>query len=304
MDPIELVWKGVLVPALLAGVVLAVGWKAWRSKAEGCDGRWSGALALGAAFFSAFVLQSGMPASLMPDSSRTPTGLDWLAWLVIPAALLLPLESRLPLESKLGRWRHAWRGVVAVVVIRLVLRNAFENIWEESEGRIWLAGLVVLYLLWWALLASVAESRSGATSPLVLWTIATGLAVLSALTGSARIAQLSGALAAGLGAATVISWRRPDLSLSGGATGMAVLLLFGLGMNAHVFSYTETPEILLLAAAPFMTLFAAWKPLRLERPALRVLVVMALTALPIAIAITRAALAFVAETDEYDEYNY
>ncbi len=296
MDPQELVLVGVLAPALAAGVLLGLGWKAWRREDEGIDGRWSGGPALALAFLLTFVLVSGLPASLLPDSPRTPTGLDWLAWLSLPALLLLAFEH------KLGRWKHVLRGVVALAAVRLVLHNAFESTFAVDEGGKWLAGLTILYLVLWAALARVCGQRSGASSPLVLWTLATGLAVLAGLTGSVKIGQLGGALAAGLGAATVIAWRRPRLTLSGSGVGMALLLLFGLGMNAHVFSYTEGPEILLVASAPLFALLADLPPLRFKRPALRTATVMLLTALPIVVAITRAAIAFAAEADEYGGY--
>ena len=296
MDPQELLLTGVLAPALAAGVLLGLGWKVWRREDADSDGRWSGAPALAIAFLLTFYLLSGMPVSLLPDSPRTPTGLDWLAWLAVPAIFLLPLEQ------KLGRWKHLLRGVVAIAMVRLVLNTAFESTFEANAGGRWLAGLSALYVLLWAALTRVCGQRTGASSPLVLWTMAAGLAVLAALTGSAKIGQLGGALAAALGAATVLAWCRPRLTLAGGGVGLALLLLFGLGMNAHVYSYTESTEILLIASAPLFALLADLPPLRFKRPALRTLVVVLLTALPIGIAITRAAMAFAAESDEYGDY--
>ena len=221
MDPQELLLTGVLAPALAAGVLLGLGWRVWRREDADSDGRWSGAPALAIAFLLTFYLLSGMPVSLLPDSPRTPTGLDWLAWLAVPAIFLLPLEQ------KLGRWKHLLRGVVAVAMVRLVLNTAFESTFEADVGRRWLAGLSALYMLIWAALTRVCGQRTGASSPLVLWTMAAGLAVLAALTGSAKIGQLGGALAAALGAATVLAWCRPRLTLAGGGVGLALLLLFG-----------------------------------------------------------------------------
>lgn len=296
MDPIEIALQCVLIPAVLAGIVLACAWRAWKRDSQR-DGRPWGALAIALAFASTFYFLSGLPTSLLPDSPRTPTGLDWLAWMTFPAALLLPLEA------KLGKARHILRGVVAAIVVRLVLRNAFASIWEAQEGWIWFGVLTALYLAIWAAIARSTSRRPGASSPMLLWLLATGLAVLAGLTGSALIAQLTGALAAGFGAAIVISWRIPRFSLSGSGSSMGLLLLFALGLNAHFFSYTTGTDILLLAAAPFAALLAELPPLRFKRPALRTLTVLALASIPIAVALTRAAMAFLAEAED-DYYDY
>ena len=294
MDPQQILLPGVLLPAIATGLVLAFGWKLWRRAPAGIDGRWSGAPALALGFAAAFVAISGVPTSFLPGSSRTPTGLDWLAWLTIPLALVLP---SLP---KFGRWRHLLRGVIAVSVVRLVLHNAFQRTWEDAEGWKWLGGLSALYLLMWTCLEWISSRRSGASSPLLLWTLAAGLAALAALTGSARIGQLGGAVAAGLGAASVIAWRWPRLTMSGSGVSMALALLFGLGLNAHVFSYTSATDILLVASAPFVALLAELPLLRQRKPSVRTASLVLLALVPIAVALTRAGLEFAASGSEYD----
>ena len=304
MDPTTLLLEGVLAPAVLAGLLLALGWRAWRREAPGdarrreapgVDGRWIGGPALAFGFGLTFYFLSGWPASPLPDSPRTPTGLDWLAWLCLPVGLLLALEGRL------GRRRHLLRGLVAVVALRLVLTNAFANIWEPGEGWLWLAGLTILLLLQWAALAR-ATRRPGASGPLLLWILATGLAVLAGLTGSARIGQLSGGLAAGLGAALVLAWWRPRLALEGSGAGLVIVLLFGLGLNAYFFSYTEGLDVALLAAAPFAALVAELPPLKRLAPSKRTAAQAVCALLPIAVALMRAGMAFVAAQEEAGDY--
>ncbi|MFT7670388.1 MAG: hypothetical protein ACI8X5_003096 [Planctomycetota bacterium] len=294
MDPQAIILGGVLAPALAAGILLALAWKIWSTEDGSIDGRWIGAPALAAAFLATFFYLSGLPASPLPGSSRTPTGLDWLAWLVIFTAPILPIEP------KFGRYRHLLRGIVAIIAVRLVLFNAFASTWNFAEGTLWTAGLSVLFLILWSVLSSQTAARPGASSPLFLWVLATGLALLSSLSGSAKIAQLSGALAAGLGAATVIAWRVPRLSLSGAGTALALLILFGLSLNAHFYSYTTGVDILLFASAPFLALLTKLPRIRRMSDARQTLFLVFITALPIAIAIGHATIKFMEAADEYD----
>lgn len=292
MDPVTIGLFGVLLPALAAGLVLAAGWRVWTRQPEGIDGRWAGAPALALAFVVGTVGISGLP--VLPGGDQTPTGLDWLAWLALLAGLLLALQRRL------GRWGGALRGVLAILTIELVLRNKITAAWSEgSEGIQWVLGLLALLFVDWLALERLAR-RPGASGPLVLWLLAATLGGLSALSGSVTIGQLAGALAAGLGAAVVAAWWRPRVSLSGPGVGVATVVLFGLALNAHFFSYTTGLDVLLFAAAPLFGLLAGLPKLRRESGWAQTLLTLALVAVPISVALTRAVLAY--ESDPYSDY--
>ncbi len=292
MDPITMGLYGVLFPALAAGLVLAVGWRVWNAAPEGIDGRWAGAPALALSFLVGTVGISGLP--VVPGGDQTPTGLDWLAWVALLAGAVLALQPRL------GRWGGALRGVLAILTIELVLRNKITAAWSEgSEGIQWVLGLLALLFVDWLALERLAR-RPGASGPLVLWLLAATLGGLAALSGSVTIGQLSGALAAGLGAAVVAAWWRPRLCLAGPGVGVAVIVLFGLGLNAHFFSYTTGTDVLLFAAAPLFGLLAGLPKLRRSSGWAQTLLTVTLVALPIAVALTRAVLAY--ESDPYAGY--
>jgi hypothetical protein len=291
VEPLQLILTAVLAPALAAGLVLAIGWKLWRP--ESADGRALGAPALALAFLLGSWFLSGWPESFWPGSKRTPTGLDWLVVLTVLGALCLPFEARL------GRWRFLLRGVFVTLVIRLVLRNAFASTWQPVEGWLWFGGLATLYLVLWAAIERLTTQRPGASGPLILWTLASALAGLAALTGSVRIAQLTAGLAAGLGAAVVISWRWPRFNLGGGGGALALLLLFGLGLNAYFFSYTSATDIVLLATAPLWALLASLPRWRAKPDWQRTAIAVGLVLIPLCIALARAGQAFLEAADEY-----
>ena len=115
-----------------------------------------------------------------------------------------------------------------------------------------------------------------------------------------KLAQLSGAVAAALGAAVVLSWWRPRVSLSGGGVAVALLVLFGLGLNAHFYSYTTATDVLLLAAGPVMPLLMSLPGLPRLAGGRAAWVTLGLAAVPLGIALVRALLAY--EPDPYAGY--
>jgi hypothetical protein len=134
--------------------------------------------------------------------------------------------------------------------------------------------------------------------PLVLLVTGTGLALSAGLTGSARIAQVTGLVCAALGAAWVVAWIRPGLAFGSAQTTYVVALLCALGLNARFYSELPTVDALLLLAAPFSAWAGELPALRERKPALRGAARVVAAAVPVAIAVTRAVLAF--DADPYD----
>jgi hypothetical protein len=291
MDPVTAGLFGVLLPALAAGLVLAAGWRLRRPEAPEVDGRWCGGLAMAAALIAAQLGISGVPR--LPGGDITPTGLDWLAWSVLLAALMLPAEPQL------GRRWALLRGVLAITTVELVLRNQLSRWGEGLEAAAWPVGLSALLLVEWGALGRLARGPR-LQGPLVIWLLAAHLGALAALTGSVTLGQLSGAVAAGAGAALVASWWRPRVRLDGTGVGVAAIALFGLALNAHFFSYTTGQDILLVAAAPLLGLLAELPPLRRRTPWAQTLTTALLVVLPLALVVVRAWLAF--ESDPYADY--
>lgn len=238
--------RGVLLPAFVAGVVLAV---VRNRRAAGL------ALAL------------GYPAGHVAVAGRLPLppieASEWLAWVGLGGGLLAALAP----PPTAAAWRWLQRAVIAGVVTTLLLRPLVRNAWSPGRSFAWLAGTGAAAFALAATVDTLATRSRGARVPLALSlaAAATSGAILNA--GSALVAQLAGVLASVLGAVALgtFAWRRSSHT---GAVLPAVGLLCGL--LAVGYHYVELPaaSALLLAAAPAAPWLAETKPIRnLPRPA-------------------------------------
>ncbi|MCB9915919.1 MAG: hypothetical protein H6828_12380 [Planctomycetes bacterium] len=134
----------------------------------------------------------------------------------------------------------------------------------------------------------------------MLWTPAAGLALVAGLSGSALLGELSGGVAGAAGAALVLAWWRPRLALARGGAETALFFLAALLLNAHYYSYTTGVDALLVTAGVAAPCALLAPPLARLGGARRAWLGFALAALPVAIAVTRAVLAF--EPDPYAGY--
>jgi hypothetical protein len=279
---------GILLPALIAGGLLALAWRAWRAE-EQMRATWAGAPAVALAFLAGFCVVEGPGA--LPSEGRTLGALDLIFWAVALLAAVLLLEARVARQRR-SRVLLSW-ALAGLFLIRVVSSSS------EVTQPIAVAILLAWLLLVWCT-ECLASERDGAQSPLALWTSASGFAGVAALSGSVKLGQLGGVLAAALGAAIVLAWWRPRVSLSGGAATLAAFALSALILDAHYFSYTTGVDALLCSASLATPLAARLPGLRRASGARRTALVVVLAALPVAIALTRAALAF--EPDPYAGY--
>lgn len=279
---------GVLVPALLAGLTLLVGGKLWRARVEVAPRR-SAALAIGVAFIASFIAVSGIAP--LPEEGRVWSGLDRAFWgsLFVTALALV--------EGGLGPHRWLARGV-----LRSLAGGALLTVIAHASG---VGGLElgVLFIGWLALVVAgerVQERESGVAGALSLWLVVSGFAGVSILTGSARLAELAGGLGAGLGAVAVLSAWRPRARLAGGGVSVVTFGVASLGLNAYHFSYAGSADLLLLCAGIVAPLALPSPPPGSRGGWRRLAWVLLLTALPVAVALTRAWLAY--EPDPYAGY--
>ena len=279
---------GILLPALLAGVLLAAAWRAWRAD-EDTRAAWAGAPAIALGFLAGFAVVEGPGA--LPSAGRTLGALDLIFWSVAAMGVVGLIEARVSRQRR-SHVLLSW-ALAGLLLIR-VLSNSAEVTKPVAVGLI----LGWLLLAWCA--ECVASERDGAQSPLALWASASGFAGVAALSGSVKLGQLGGALAAVLGATIVLAWWRPRFSLAGGGATLAAFTLVALILDAHYFSYTTGADALLCAASLATPLAVRLPGLRRAAGARRTALVLALAALPLAIALTRAALAF--EPDPYAGY--
>lgn len=227
---VKIVGGGVLLPAAVAGVVMAIAWRAWsRSGAPIAGGRWGGAAGFALAFLAGYVGILGRPPLKPVESTH------WLFYLVAVAGLAGVVHSLLP-----DRIPKIIRAILPVLItaalVALTVKPMIQYSWTTGQAAAWIAGLSAMTLALWAAMAALAERLPGPALP-AAWTIAAaGLATVIGISGSASYGQLAGTLASALGAAMVLASWKPDLSLARGAVAPMAVIYAGLLINGYFYA--------------------------------------------------------------------
>lgn len=201
----ELLWPGVLLPALVAAVACGAALLVARVRIPSAI-----ALGVGTGYFAAHTAIGGVPRMPAVESS------EWLAWLVLASALLV---------APLSALRRAWPALLGTSLLVgsglwLTVRPLARYTWSTAQTVLWLTVLAALAIAFLIALARSAGSvgdggpaSSGRERSATEWTasgLAPGLVLVIAgalssvalvLSASARLAQLCGALVAALVAA-------------------------------------------------------------------------------------------------------
>lgn len=271
---VEQILRGVLLPAVVAGLVLLVAWRPWigpdKSKPDPTEhdqpdlaGIWGGAAAFALAYVAVHLAVGGTPGFLPTDDKQ------WLPYMAVLAGAAGLVEAFF-YQKKWLRW--LLRTAAALLTYGLVLGFMIEHHWSAGVTAMWLGALTLGTLAIIDALDSVGEAHPGASLPLAMVVLASGAAVTLAMTGSAMLGQIMGGLAAASGASLVLAWWQPRLRVSrGGATVFGVLygglLAFGYATTADIpplaeaFAHNQTLATLLAAAAPLMLWIGQQRPL-------------------------------------------
>jgi len=235
-----------LLEALLLGVALPglVGLAAALACARGHDGRIALPLAVGFGVFAALVALVGWPA--MPPVQAT----ERIGWFSCAVAFLT-IGNRVAAPSA--------RGVVRCLPPLLGAASVLGVQRLAHPDAIVLSGLgaAAATFVLRAGVERVARDREGPSGPFVLAATATAVAVALALTGSALLAQLAGAVAAAIGFAAVLTWMRPHRRLSENGASVGAAILGALGFAGVLYGETPVATALLLAVAPWLGVAAA-----------------------------------------------
>jgi hypothetical protein len=227
---LPLIWQSALLPF---GVALALV-LACRALRFGHPA----VVAVAAGFGASYFLALGGQWSPVPR-----TAADWLPYAVLVAAAGAIAVERIrgAVPRSLARW------ALALVVAGTVVGPALQSFGPQKAGLAALA-VSVLAALTWSGLAGTGERRAG-VRPLLLAVVASGAGLAMMLDSSQSIGQLSGALAAALGACVVFSLPRLRGGFTPAAGGLAVLVLSALLANAHLYAGFPLAYIALLTAA-------------------------------------------------------
>ncbi len=226
--------RGVLLPALVALGVLALGWTRPRSASGDAV---APALAVGLGYAAGHAALAGWPP--FPPIEAT----QWLFVFALAAAAL----AILPLSTAGGRGLR--RALIALGVPLPLAWPLAQHTWSKPETAAWLAGLTLGIFALQTALDALRERPAGRWLPLALVVSASlgGATVL--LSGSAWVAQLAGVLAATLAALALAAMLWPARSPRG-ALLPAGTLLFALLVTGVLYVEVPLGSGLLIAAAP------------------------------------------------------
>lgn len=245
-------FPGVIVPAVAAAVVFGLTHVTVRARARGRHG--GGGLAVAIAFFAAAVAMTGWPRFPPVEATQR------LLFVVVSVGLLAWLFA-------LWRGRQLpWivRAVLVAAMLGLLLESQVVHRWSTIQSALWLLGLSILGLVLDAALARGLRADetgrptwrwSGLVAAGVPMALVGGTAVALGLAESARLAQLTGAVACAMLAVEVLGrllGRRPWNA--GDHLPMAVAI-FGLLLIGFFYAQLDLlPAILLVAAFVLLTL--------------------------------------------------
>ena len=251
---------GFALPAVVCGVILLAAWQPWLGHAR--DGRWAGAIAIGAGYSIAYV-------RLVGDLHFPPASVDnWIVCMMPVVMVLGILFCRLPPAPLL---RLAAVLVVSVVLSWLLIKPLIGGEMTSGAAALQIAAGAFAMTSWWLVLNELARHGPRMTAPGIVVIVATGASVVLSENGLAIRGGLPlAALAAMALAAAIIAAITPRFKLAGGGTLAVTVIVFGTFLYAYFYVAEPTPR--LLAAMPILTgspalAWLAWLPCVRCRPA-------------------------------------
>lgn len=225
---------GGLLPGFLAAVLLsALWWRSRRPESAAPGPRWAMPIATALAVIPAELLVRGQWPPLWPVA-----GADRIVHCAAVVLVLGVIESLLAARMWVAA---AVRVLGAGAVFWIVLGVRIPTFWSPAEGAAWIAGFALLTGAVATLLDRVARAGN---SPAVAASLLLSAFALSAVlleSGNAYLAQLTGGVAAALGAALAVSFFVPAFTIAGGGVSAGVTLLATLLLCGHYYAPDGIP---------------------------------------------------------------
>jgi hypothetical protein len=255
---------GVALPAVVTGLSLLLAWPIRPGRETWT--RVVGGLALAVGYAAGHAGLRGVPHFPVLDS------MDWLFWLALGLGAFCALTE--PFGKAAFTMREFALGLsVPWVVVPHV---------DPRADAFLLGGICVGAMAFSWVLTALAGRHHGPALPLSLWLVASCAAISLALSFQTA-GQLMGALAAALGAFTVIGFIRPALSFPPGGVALLAIVLGGLLPLGALYGL-PVPSAILLGLAPLASFVAEAPPFRKMRPLVRGLVRVVAAGIPAAAA--------------------
>ena len=267
---------GVMLPAVISGVVLLIGNRA----GEGSGRRWASSLAIGLACIGGYWGVIGLPPFLPIEASQ------WLFYLVGVAIVVGGLNG----SSRVPAWvRWTLNLLLVALTSWLLVRPLLQYSWQGVGGILRLVGVIGGFLAFWFFLHRLLLSASAAVwNTATLCIIATTTSVVLVLSGSALLGQLGGVLTASVGAVVVLAWRLPAISLARSGTAVIAIWLGGLLLAGYLYAAVPITSLILLILSPAAAWVGHLPYFKSARPWQRALVQLAAVSAPAILAVVLA----------------
>ncbi len=255
---------GIVWPAVATGVILALGAILRRHrrgtlppiadrarKHTWLDGAVA-AIAISIGYCVGHIAILGRP-SFPPASAE-----HWLIPVALVAGLLAVLECAYRLPSA-ARWivRVAALGAFLVIPLGPMWRYFTETReWSRSTTAAWMAAFAAVFLAGWVSSEVSVRRLAGWSATVPIGVAIAGLAIVSAISGSASLGQLAGALAVSLGTLTLADAVSGGGRPIGGAVSVCWFLMIAVLFNAFTFGEVTPVPASLLVGASFGSLVA------------------------------------------------
>lgn len=249
---IKQLFFGLLLPAMVGGGIFVIARSLspkayatarYEKEQDGLAG-WLIAAALGVGYIFGYVGLERLPA--FPPK----LGTHWLCYLAIIGLIVGRFWHR-------AVWGPIAQIAISIIIPRLLLTATFKHTWGPIEGIIWWVCLaVVIFIIWHLVEQSFSALPSGASSPFVYFGLSGGTALILALSGSLRLAQHGGILAALFAASWILTLSlqrdRKRFVFPRGASPVVTLLLIGIWMNGYFFAEVPAISTILLVISPLL----------------------------------------------------
>jgi hypothetical protein len=257
---------GLVLPAVIVGLGLALAWRPWRGRA-GADVRWISAPLAAGGFAIAYW-------NFEPKAGWPPTAniIYLLLYFAAPIAVLGMADALLkpPLWLRTYLLMLLWW-----LAVSLLLRPLMNQPNHGFAPEMWIDAMSLITVMWWLTFERLAEHSPGVTAPLLLALFSCGGAVLLALGWHIQSSATMAASLMGMSiAAAVLGACSSRVSFSRGFAQTIVLLLQLVLIHGYFYTddaLTARQELwaALFAMAPLLAFIGDLPLLRRRPPAAR-----------------------------------
>jgi hypothetical protein len=242
---------GALIPAAIVILLLLVSATFNGAKPSIRTREAWGSIAAGAGFLAGFAGILGLPGFPPHDSTQ---GLFY--------GIAVSSAAGAGLVFATAMWAWLMRAVAAAAVLAFAARAPIVNLWSIAESAFWLTAFVAGTLAAWGAVEAHSRRAPGLSPAIQLFLIATAAAVVLVTSGSAKLGQLAGALAACAAGLGVYSLRRREIGPIRGALAVFVIGAAALSLQGRFLAEAPTLSVVFLLLAALCGWASEFPPLR------------------------------------------